>query len=123
MNQNLTFDQLPSLVAILSSEVFALKDLLIEIQANTINQKAPSTEELITIQQASELLHLSKATLYTKVSRNEIPSVCKRGKRLYFDKQSLIDWVKQGRVKTNAEVQQDAELYIANTKKGCKNGK
>jgi len=46
--------------------------------------------------------------------------VCKRGKRLYFSKQSLFEWIKDGRKKTLAETASEAETYLK--KKGGKNG-
>ncbi|MBP7679068.1 MAG: helix-turn-helix domain-containing protein [Bacteroidales bacterium] len=78
------------------------------------------TDQLLTIQQAAELLNLSVPTLYGYVQRAEIP-VYKRSKRLYFLKQVLIDWVKDGRKKTTAEIKQAADDYI--NKKGLKYGK
>jgi excisionase family DNA binding protein len=82
-------------------------------QGNT-NQLEP--EQLLTVQQAAELLNLSVPTLYGYTQRAEIP-VCKRGKRLYFSKQSLFEWIKDGRKKTLAETASEAEHYLK-TKKG-----
>ena len=82
-------------------------------QGNT-NQLEP--EQLLTVQQAAELLNLSVPTLYGYTQRAEIP-VCKRGKRLYFSKQSLFEWIKDGRKKTLAETASEAEQYLK-TKKG-----
>ena len=63
------------------------------------NTNQPEPEQLLTVQQAAELLNLSVPTLYGYTQRAEIP-VCKRGKRLYFSKQSLFEWIKDGRKKT-----------------------
>jgi len=64
-------------------------------------------------------LNLSVPTLYGYTQRAEIP-VCKRGKRLYFSKQSLFEWIKDGRKKTLAETASEAETYLK--KKGGNNG-
>jgi excisionase family DNA binding protein len=77
-------------------------------------------EQLLTVQEAARLLHLTVPTIYSKHSKGELPNVCKRGKRLYFSKQSLIEWVKEGRKKSNAEIEQEAEAYLFNNKKGLK---
>lgn len=79
-------------------------------------------EQLLTIDEIAELLHLTKATVYTKVSKNELPGVCKQGKRLYFDRQIIIDWIKQGRKTSNTETEQTLKAYLLN-KKGLNNGK
>lgn len=114
MTENLTFDQLPKAVTMLTKEVSELKRLLIK------KQEQPTTEQpeqLLTVQQAANLLHLTVPTIYSKHSKGELPGVCKRGKRLYFSKQSLIEWVKEGRKKSNAEIEAEAEAYLSNQKK------
>ena len=120
MEQVLTFDKLPEAVTMLTKEVSELKRLLIE------KQEQPTTdqpEQLLTIDEVATLLHLTKPTVYSKVSKNELPGVCKQGKRLYFDRQTIIDWIKQGRKKSNAEIEQEAKAYLLNNKKGLNNGK
>lgn len=120
MEQVLTFDKLPEAVTMLTKEVSELKRLLIEKQEQpTLDQP----EQLLTIDEVATLLHLTKPTVYSKVSKNELPGVCKQGKRLYFDRQTIIDWIKQGRKKSNAEIEQEAKAYLLNNKKGLNNGK
>lgn len=80
----------------------------------------PEPEQLLTIQQAGEFLKLKVPTLYGLVQRAEIP-VCKRGKRLYFSKQELIEWIKAGRKISLAETESEAINYI--NKKGLNHGK
>ena len=70
--------------------------------------KENQPDQLLTIQQAGELLNLSVPTIYGYVQRAEIP-VSKRGKRLYFSKQELFDWIKEGRRKTLAESSLEAK--------------
>ena len=69
------------------------------------------SEQLLTIQQAGELLNLSVATLYGYTQRAEIP-VCKKAKRLYFSKKDLLEWIKQGRKKTVEELKNEAETTL-----------
>lgn len=82
-------------------------------------QKSEPKEEqdqLFIIDEAATFARLSKATLYSLVSRREIP-FCKKSKRLYFSKQELTNWIKAGRNKTNAEISADADTYIKSKKK------
>jgi len=81
--------------------------------ALTPNQQKPAQEpdNLLTVQEAADLLHLSKATVYGKVSSRELPH-SKQGKRLYFSKAELTSWVQSGRQKTATEVQAEANNYI-----------
>lgn len=70
-----------------------------------------NSDQLLTIDQAAEILNLTKPTIYTLVSRREIP-VMKRSKRLYFSKNELIEYLKAGRKKTNAEIESEADQYL-----------
>lgn len=100
----------------------SVRKVLKETPPQTV-EPTEQPEQLLTIDEVSTLLHLTKPTVYSKVSKNELPGVCKQGKRLYFDRQTIIDWIKQGRKKSNAEIEQEAKAYLLNNKKGLNNGK
>jgi len=119
MEQHLTFDKLPEAVTMLTKEVSELKRLLIEKQEQPTTDQ---TEQFLTIDEVATLLHLTKPTVYSKVSKGELP-VMKRGKRLYFSRTELLEYVKAGRKKSNAEIEQEAKAYLLNNKKGLNNGK
>jgi excisionase family DNA binding protein len=116
---NLTFESLPEAVTMLTKEVSDLKRLLLDKQEQT---PIKEPEQLLTIQQASEFLSLSVPTIYSKVSKDELPYM-KRSKRLYFSSTELLEYLKQGRKKSTAEIEQEAEAYLSNNKKGLNNGK
>ena len=88
---NYTFEQLPQAVSALHDKLENIERILLEGQPGLKDDT-----ELLSIQQASALINLSVATIYSKVSRREIP-YCKKGKRLYFSGQELTDWIKSGR--------------------------
>ena len=79
--------------------------------------KKPYVEKLLTVQGAAEFLNLSVPTIYLKVSKGEIPFM-KRSKRLYFSNEELMDYIKEGRIKTNSEIEAEADAYLANKKGG-----
>ena len=83
-----------------------LKEALREILGEQLqlNQQAP---DLLDINQASEFLKLKVNTLYEKTCRKTIPHL-KKGNKLYFSKAVLDKWIKEGRVKTNEEIAQNA---------------
>ena len=76
-------------------------------------------EQLLTVQEAADYLSLTVPTLYSKCSRSELPFM-KRGKRLYFSSTELMEYLKEGRKKSNAEIEQEAEAYLSNNRKGLK---
>src|SRR5690554_3466352 len=98
-SNNLTFNDLPQVVAQLAGEISTLKNLIEEIRDTS---QHPEPDELMTIKQAGEFLHLTVQTLYNKVSKNEIPFM-KRGKRLYFSKDKLIEYLQQGSNKMQSD--------------------
>jgi len=111
--EQITHNNLPEAVTQLRSDVSDIKRLLLE-KSNEPQQEA---DQLLTIQQAAELLNLSVPTLYGYVHRAEIP-VCKRSHRLYFSKQELTDWIKAGRKKTASEISAEADQYLRKKKGG-----
>lgn len=90
-------------------------------EANQKTEPPPNeeAEQLLTIQQAADFLSLTVPTMYSKVSKNEIPYM-KRSKRLYFSRTELMEYLKDGRRKSNAAIEAEAETYLK--KKGGNNG-
>jgi len=81
------------------------------------NQPPPDIpEQLLTIQQAADFLSLAVPTIYSKVSKNAIPFM-KRGKRLYFSRTELMEYLKKGRKKSKDEIEQEADNYLRKKKK------
>ena len=114
--KEVTFEKLPAAVTMLTNEVSELKRLIIDSQSQHTVEKP---ERLLTVQEAAKFLSLTVPTIYSKVSRGELPAM-KRGKRLYFSSTELMDYLKEGRKKSNAEIEQEAEAYLSNNKKGLK---
>ena len=110
---SISFENLPEAVGQLVEKVNSIESLLQKLQ---FESKQPEHSELLTIQQAAEIIKLSVPTIYGLVSRMEIP-YSKKGKRLYFSKQELLEWVKAGRKKTNAEIAAAADDYLNNKRR------
>lgn len=98
-----------------------IKEAQAEFQPTRFEPTA-QPEQLLTIQEAAEFLSLAVPTMYSKVSKGELP-VMKRSKRLYFSRTELLEYLKDGRKKSNAEIEQEAKAYLLNNKKGLNNGK
>ncbi|WP_375443494.1 helix-turn-helix domain-containing protein [uncultured Fibrella sp.] len=72
------------------------------------SQATPPADEVLTIEQAAELLNLTKQTVYGMVSARKIPFCKPTGAQLYFLRSDLIDWLKQHRTAT---IQEATEAY------------
>ncbi len=108
MENTFTFEQLPQAMAMLTKEVSELKQLLL----NRSNQQATTpSEQFLTVQEAAKFLNLSVPTIYSKVSKGELPYM-KRGKRLHFSNTELMQYLKDGRKLTNSEIEAEAKNYL-----------
>lgn len=88
-----------------------------KILSSQIQKPQLDPDQLLTVQQAAEFLTLSVPTIYGLISKGEVPCM-KRGKRVYFSKVELINYLKQGRKKTLAETASEADTYLKK-KGGC----
>ena len=75
----------------------SVRKVLKETPPQTV-EPTDQPEQLLTIQQAAEFLSLTVPTLYSKTSKGELPFM-KRGKRLYFSRTELLEYIKEGRKK------------------------
>jgi len=104
---------------IIEARLNNIETLLLDLKHSPKEQHShPESDQLLTIQQAAEILCLSVPTIYSLVSRSEIPCM-KKGKRLYFSKEEITNWIKTGRKKTISEIEMETDnyLYILKNKK------
>jgi len=110
--EDITFEKLPQAVAHLIRKVENL-EFLLKQKVQPSNQL---DNQLLNIQQVSELIHLQVPTIYSYVQKREIP-FSKKGKRLYFSKDEIIDWVKKGKQKTASETQLEVDKFLTSKRK------
>ncbi len=82
----------------------ALKKVLLINEA-----QAESNDTFLDVDHAAAFLGIAKPTLYAKCAGKTIPHI-KKGKKLYFQKNELVEYLKSGRQKT--EDQMRAEIQI-----------
>jgi len=85
----------------------------------TDEPKNNSGSDLLCIAEASKYLNLAIPTLYGLVSNKIIPHM-KKGKKLYFSRQELEEWIKSGKRKTLAEKNDEINALIIKPKKAKK---
>ena len=108
MEQILTFDQLPKAVSQLNEKLEIIEKLLLAAQHQQPNEVP---EQFLTVEEAAEFLKLAVPTIYSKVSKRELP-VMKRGKRLYFSQNELMGYLKEGHKKSYDQVDSEAGKYL-----------
>ena len=76
------------------------------------NNDLKKEEDLfLNIEEAAKLIHLSKYTIYGLVHRNAI-CYYKRGRRLYFLKSEILDWLKNGKREDKTSIQNEVDEYL-----------
>ena len=71
-----------------------------------------ATKNVLSFDEASKYLNLSKSYLYKLTSAQQIPHYKPQGKMIYFEKDALESWLRQNPVKTQAQISQEASHYI-----------
>ncbi|MCO6359039.1 helix-turn-helix domain-containing protein [Roseivirga pacifica] len=69
-------------------------------------------KEVITVDELSDYLAISKSAIYKMTSSNVIPHYKPTGKLLYFKKSEIVEWVSKSRIKTMDEIEQEAENHL-----------
>ncbi len=67
--------------------------------------------QILTFTKACEYIGISKSHGYKLTSTNQIPH-SKRGRRLFFDKAELDKWLLGNKVKTTAQLTEEANAYL-----------
>ena len=78
--------------------------------AKQLTDGKTESEEIGGIDLAIEITGLAKPTIYSLVSERKIPH-SKQGKRLYFSRQDLLEWIKNGKRKTQNEIAIEADNH------------
>ncbi len=108
---------------IIEARLNGIEDLLLELkQSRKQFSKSIQSENFLTVNEAAKFLCLSKYTIYSKVSKGEIPFM-KRSKRLYFSKNALIEYIKAGKAPSNSNLieEVDEKLTDLGLKQSAKN--
>ena len=90
-NETVTFDKLPEAVGYLTEQVIELKRMVPELQP-----PASDKHVLVEIEDACRIIRKAKPTIYTLVRKGQLPAY-KKGKKLYFYEDELLQWIESWR--------------------------
>lgn len=77
------------------------------ITANTIFCQ----KEILTSDEASKYMGISKSYLYKLTMRRQIPFYRPTGKIIFFNRQELEEWLQSNRISTSTEINEQAQAY------------
>ena len=95
-NTDLTFNDLPQVIAQLRDEVMGMKVALLNLQNGTTQQKRENTHRPMSVEEAAEYTRLPLGTMYQKLAEGIIPGT-KPGKRWVIFQDELDKWLDANR--------------------------
>ena len=72
-----------------------------------------ASKEVLTLEEASLFLGLSKSQLYKLTGAGVIPHYKPGGKYIYFDRADLVEWVRHNPIKSRKQHELDAIGYVS----------
>ena len=68
----------------------------------------------LTLKEAAEFLDFSRSYLYRLTSQGRVPCYKPEGKRIYFDRAELVNWLKRNRIRPQEELEATAANFVVN---------
>ena len=116
MANEITFDKLPQAVGYLTEQVERIHKIVVALQPQTAIDK----HRIVEIDEACKITRKAKPTIYTLARL--IPAY-KRGKKLYFYEDELLQWIESGRKPLQAlNLQEQAADIVLGVKRKPKGG-
>ncbi|MCQ2289737.1 MAG: helix-turn-helix domain-containing protein [Muribaculaceae bacterium] len=88
-----------------------IEDEIKKVADMVTNKTIFCTKEVLTSDEASRYMGVSKSHLYKLTMRREIPHYKPMGKMCYFNRHELEQWLQSNRVATNSELDNQANNY------------
>lgn len=97
-------------IEVTKADLIAFAKALSE-NAHPIRKEKEEEDDIIDFAGALKLTGYAAPTLYAKTGKGEIPHF-KKGRKLFFRKSELIEWIETGRQKTQVDINELAERYL-----------
>ena len=96
------------------SNLNEMENILMKLEDlhNLVEEQNLLTKDYLDLKETSNYLSLSESALYKMTSRNEIPFYKPGGKKIYFKRSELNDWIETGKVESISGVVENIETYL-----------
>lgn len=91
-------------------------DKLTEI-ASKLDEQNLLQKTVLNFNEACKYLDVSPSHLYKLTSTKQIPHFCPQGKKLYFKREELDNWLQRNRQSASDEIEQSASDYVIRNKR------
>ena len=96
VNSEITFNDLPKVIAELRDEVIGMKVALLDLQKGQTQHKMEKLRRTMNVEEAADYLRMPLNTLYMKLRKGEVPGM-KPGKRWVLFSDELDKWLEANR--------------------------
>lgn len=83
-----------------------------------ISSQSHGLKKVLNFNEACQYLELSKSYLYKLTSSRALPFYKPSGKKLYFKRKELDEWLLRNRSKSSHDLNQSADNYLIKNRKG-----
>ncbi|MBC6113196.1 helix-turn-helix domain-containing protein [Pedobacter fastidiosus] len=104
--EKLTFKNMPQALGLILEKLAEIEQVL-----SIKKQSEDKFSEVMGVREAGMFLKLTKSTIYTKVSRGELPAFKSR-KRLLFHKTELLEHMQLNKKMSSYQLKKEADLRI-----------
>lgn len=84
----------------------------IENAIEKLNTVSNTDDDFMNIEEASSFLGFTKSSIYGMTHERKIPHF-KVGKRLYFKKADIVNWITSTKITTKQELNERADIYLS----------
>ena len=106
----ITFDEMPQILASIAEK---LELISAKVDHLTLPRQESEKDEWLNVKELCNYLpsHPAEQTIYGWTSTHFVP-YHKRGKNIAFRKSEIDEWLAQGRIKSQQDLQREAEEFI-----------
>jgi excisionase family DNA binding protein len=91
-------------------------DMLTSIDKK-LNEQTLLQKDILNLNEACAYLDISASHLYKMTSSKSIPHFCPQGKKLYFKRVELDEWLMRNRQSSSDEIEKAANDYLIRNKR------
>ena len=97
-----------------------MEDLILQKLANIemmLQEQNLLKKDVLNFNDACSYLDISASHLYKLTSQKQIPHFCPQGKKLYFNRTELDEWLQRNRQSSTDEIETMAANYLLTNKR------
>ena len=94
-----------------------IKELLVEI-VDLLSIQNANAKDVLSVEEAAKILKVSKAQIYRLTQNRELPYFCPAGKKYYFRREDLSNYLTRNRTASAEELEAQANKFINRKRRG-----